>query len=76
MRYNFVTIYDLRFRYESLRIPIRFIRPSLSVVFSSFVYIESRIWSDETDGNRNLGLLRFVMIPLRFSNFVTIRYDS
>ena len=66
---RFVTI-----RYSSLRFPVRFIRPGLSPVFSSFVYIEGGIWSDETDRNRNLGsMLRFrsvcyilVSISLRF----------
>ncbi len=65
--YSFVTI--------SLRSSIRFIRPSFAPVFSSFVYIEGEIWSDETDRNRNLCLLRFVTIrydSLRFSNLVTI----
>ncbi len=55
IRYKFVTIFQ--FRYESLQFPIRFIRPSLVPVISSFVYIEGGIWSDETDRNRNLGLI-------------------
>ncbi len=37
--------YDLfNFRYESLRFLIRFIRPSLVTVFSSFVYIVGGIY--------------------------------
>ncbi len=64
--YSFVTI--------SLRFPIRFIRPSLSPVFSSLLYIEDEIWSDEADRNRNLGSLRFVAICYDFQfryEFVT-----
>ncbi len=50
----FATIhYDLlrfsNFVTNSLRFPIRFTRPDLTPVLSSFVYIESEIWSDETD---------------------------
>ncbi len=73
IRYDFVTI-SLRFFIfvtnpneivTEISTPIRFIRPSLVPVFSSCVYIEDGIWSDETDWKRNLGLLRFVTISLR-----------
>ncbi len=57
---RFVTIcYDfpisLRIVTISLRFLIRFIRPDSALVFSSSVYIQRQIWSDETDWDRNLG---------------------
>ncbi len=61
-RYDFVTI--LQFRYDFVTTPIRFIRPSLSLVFPSFVYVEGEIWSNETDGNRNLSSDLFRLVTM------------
>jgi len=72
IRYKFVTMFE--FRYESLRFLIRFMRPSLVPVISSFVYIVGGIWSDKTDWHRNLSSsIRYDSLRFRydFPNFVT-----
>ncbi len=65
---SFVTI--------SLRILIRFIRPSFAPVFSLFVYIDGEIWSDETDWKIEISVTKIVTICSSFPNLLRIHHCS